>query len=447
METSIFSMDEANDMLKLSYAADILGPMTSVSGDTNFPPDTDDNRPEIRTLGSTSQIAPVNALNPLYSDDKTFYNYPTTVWPEGWGPAVKLGRLASDDTPDPSLTGIPKMNMWAMSRVTSFIPDWFTKGQEGANCAIACRKEGTSTFAIAFAGTENAVGGIEDALIIPVPTEPLKKGTKIGWGRISYTLPADLGGNYTIPIAPYNTVDPLTENQPPLIKPSMHFGFRFGLESMMSVLTSKSFYTLTSMLKGIETVAELEGLKEIDLMVTGHSLGGALSGVFTTWLLANQPFKKVKVNIKTYSFASPKIGNDIFSYAYDMSLTNYGRSFRVANCLDSIPQVPFTIQGLSSLNNPEMIEMLASLSPIVGKILNILFGYRLPLNFCHVGNPIIIPGEFPVVWNETTFPVEWSAKGQGPHLIPTASLKVTQQWWQHWPGNYADALSKLNLSN
>ncbi len=437
-------MEEANEMLQLSYAVDLLGPMTQVDDNANYPPD-DGSRPPIRNLGSTAQIAPMDADNPLYMDNKSFYNYPTTIWPDGWGPAIGLSSFAND-VPDESLTGIMNTNRWAMSRVTSFLPNWFQKDQEGANCAIACRKKGTNTFAIAFAGTENAVGGVEDALIIPVSTEPLKKGTKIGWGRISYTLPSDLGGNYTIPIEPYKTGDPVTENQPPLIEPTMHFGFRFGLESMMSVLTSKSFYTLTTMLKSIEMQAELDGLDEIDLMVTGHSLGGALSGVFTTWLLANQPFTKVKVNIKTYSFASPKIGNDIFSYKYDMALTNYGRSFRVANCLDTIPQVPFTIQGLSALNNPQMIEMLASLSPIVGKILNVLFGYRLPLNFCHVGNPIIIPGEFPVVWNETTYPAAWSAEGQAPHKIPEASLKLTQEWWQHWPGNYADALNRIDLN-
>ena len=447
MRTSSFNMTEANEMLQLSYAVDLLGPMTKVADNTNYPPDTDGNRPPIRDLGSTAQIAPVNAPNPLYSDNKTFYNYPTTVWPEGWVPAISLKAIGDDNVPAESETGIPKINQWALSRVTSFIPNWFEKNQEGANCVIAAKKAGTSTYAIAFAGTENAIGGIEDALIIPVPTDPLKKGTKIGWGKIGFTLPEDLGGNYTISVAPYNTPDNATDEQPPLVPSTMHFGFRFGLETMMTVFTTRTFYTLKTMLSNLERVAELNGEKEIDLLITGHSLGGALAGVFSTWFLANNPFKNVKVNLKTYTFASPKIGNDIFSYKYDLAYTNYGRSYRIANCLDTIPQVPFTIQGLKSLNNPEMIEMLANMSPLLGKILKLLFGYRLPLNFCHVGSPVIIPGEFPIVWDKTTYPPEWSAEGQAAHSIPAASLKLTQQWWQHWPGNYADALNRLTIGS
>jgi hypothetical protein len=82
---------------------------------------------------------------------------------------------------------------------------------------------------------------------------------------------------------------------------------------------------------------------DIDIFVTGHSLGGAMATVVGLWL-ADTTSKWVlrpnKVNFKTYTFASPTVGNQDFVSYYNGQTGNtqvQWQAFRVYNEQDAIP--------------------------------------------------------------------------------------------------------------
>ena len=81
----------------------------------------------------------------------------------------------------------------------------------------------------------------------------------------------------------------------------------------------------------------LKALTEVDriesLYITGHSLGGALSTLATTDVMAHRQFPSVQ----HYNFASPRVGNRVFADAYNC---NGARTFRVVNTSDLVPQTP-----------------------------------------------------------------------------------------------------------
>lgn len=77
----------------------------------------------------------------------------------------------------------------------------------------------------------------------------------------------------------------------------------------------------------------LDDYPNLPLYITGHSLGGALATV-ATFELASERITAC------YTFGSPKVGDDDF----DRSL-NRVPIYRVVNCADVVPRLPFAIFG------------------------------------------------------------------------------------------------------
>ena len=82
---------------------------------------------------------------------------------------------------------------------------------------------------------------------------------------------------------------------------------------------------------------------DVDIFVTGHSLGGAMATVVGLWL-ADTTSKWVlrpnKINFKTYTYASPTVGNQDFANYYNGQTANaqvQWQAFRVYNEQDAIP--------------------------------------------------------------------------------------------------------------
>lgn len=85
-----------------------------------------------------------------------------------------------------------------------------------------------------------------------------------------------------------------------------------------------------------------------DLLIMGHSQGGAIAYLLTAYLRRMQANGKLPadVRIKTYCSAAPKPGNLFFAYEYEAS-TAGGWSFNVVNAADWVPETPVSIQTLN----------------------------------------------------------------------------------------------------
>ncbi len=97
-------------------------------------------------------------------------------------------------------------------------------------------------------------------------------------------------------------------------------------------------------------INQLEKLGYSNLIITGHSQGGAIAFLARAYLHYSPNFDENKWNIKTYCTAPPKPGNQFF--AYDFESYNYGWVYRIVNPLDWVPDMPFTIQGSNEINTP-----------------------------------------------------------------------------------------------
>lgn len=71
------------------------------------------------------------------------------------------------------------------------------------------------------------------------------------------------------------------------------------------------------------------------LVITGHSLGGALAT-----LLADQ-LADLDIVTAVYTFGSPRVGNRTFARCYSEAL--HHRTFRIVNARDPVPWLPFPL--------------------------------------------------------------------------------------------------------
>ncbi|MBD2756853.1 lipase family protein [Spirosoma validum] len=91
------------------------------------------------------------------------------------------------------------------------------------------------------------------------------------------------------------------------------------------------------------------GIKDILLM--GHSQGGALVFLLTSHLYNLQKQGRIPADIrfKTYCSAGPKPGNLYYAYEYEAA-TQAGWAYNVVNSADWVPEVPFTVQTVNDFN-------------------------------------------------------------------------------------------------
>nr|WKN39146.1 META domain-containing protein [Tunicatimonas sp. TK19036] len=88
-----------------------------------------------------------------------------------------------------------------------------------------------------------------------------------------------------------------------------------------------------------------------DVIIMGHSQGGAIAYLLTAHLYSLQKQEQLPpdLRMKTYCSAAPKPGNLYFAYEYE-ALTQAGWGFNVVNSADWVPEVPVSIQTLDDFN-------------------------------------------------------------------------------------------------
>lgn len=89
-----------------------------------------------------------------------------------------------------------------------------------------------------------------------------------------------------------------------------------------------------------------------DIIVSGHSQGGAISFLLTAYLRSLQRTNRIAadVSIKTYCSAAPKPGNLYFACDYEAT-TAGGWAFNVINSADWVPETPMSVQTVDDINS------------------------------------------------------------------------------------------------
>jgi hypothetical protein len=420
-----FSSEEALELIGMCAAANNLGPVVFAP----FP----------KGLHATG-----NPENPLPGDDGATYPFPLEqIWPKGWTPGV-----ASDDQTKP----------WQASILTSLLSN-----QTGVNGAIFAYNAERDAYAVAFAGTLNEGAAMEDLAGLLIPAGPVD--LKFFSSNETYLSPFP-----SVPVSPSGGTMDNPIPQPPEQVPLIHLGYRTAVESLTIGLVTPS--NLKSILSAIEK-------EEIDLYVTGHSLGASVAQLFAAWVKAGGVPSK-KINVKCYSFATPKSVNTPMAFNYAMALGNHGFSYAVNNSLDTASQLPPTKETDANLFNPNISSDLQSkarptgpylaspLTPIVEMILKpssssvpfpLSIFYEIvkvvttppggassqpssgagSMDFAAMGAQHILAAEPPVVYTGECYPPEFFPSRSEEDLVKIPD-ETTRQWWQHWPFNYAHYL-------
>jgi hypothetical protein len=95
-----------------------------------------------------------------------------------------------------------------------------------------------------------------------------------------------------------------------------------------------------------------------DVYITGHSQGAAMATLLRSYFNYAADAPK-GCSYKTYAFAQPKPGNDHYAEDFEAKFCATDMAFRVTNSLDWVPQVPFTIEFISDMNEPNPVSILA----------------------------------------------------------------------------------------
>ncbi|BAI73031.1 hypothetical protein AZL_023930 [Azospirillum sp. B510] len=377
------------------------------------------------------------------------------------------------------------------------------------------------TYCVAFRGTMTGLNAVEDFIALPITAQEIPPGS------MQSLIPADIWNNLPADVQSllndfsskrsYVDASNIQVAQNALV----HLGFRMSLESLDNALEEKvveyetkkilwkevtipvinSLYGRLSKILGevvansnaahnTATLNPVTGLPQVNIYVTGHSLGAGMAALYAAWL-ATQPFSNCTINVKCYAFAQPKPGNDYFSYATNILCQQQGALFgeqslgfyAVLNSLDTVPQVPVTLQTTSDLNYWSSIEQIAELAgdtvgyqKVTNYVLSFLSDLNLPsnLNYMHVGTPVILNGTpvtaaspqtpadtytFPMNGeSQVPFPAYLVQQGSAPENAP-ATGTVPQPWniniptssslyvnttysllWQHMPWTYEQLL-------
>ncbi len=120
-------------------------------------------------------------------------------------------------------------------------------------------------------------------------------------------------------------------------KATVHVGWTIGLGSMAPEVMAK--------------VKEYRARGVKQVIIEGHSQGGALSTLMTSYLHYQQVDGNLPKDIvfKTYASAAPKVGNLYYAYDFDY-ITRGGWAFTVVNTADWVPETPVSIQTPGDFN-------------------------------------------------------------------------------------------------
>jgi hypothetical protein len=183
---------------------------------------------------------------------------------------------------------------------------------------IARNKNTQQDFAVAIRGTEGFAEWWDDAKALLVPFAQVSHAGRVaqGFDKIYSTLKIE---QHPRTAAGLTGAGPL---------PELQGSFGEQLEQLHLRLEKSS--------PRRATFNEMKGRPERPYVVTGHSLGAALTTLF---VMENE--EKQKFDITTScKFASPRVGNTLFVNSFNLLPI---ASWRIVNSLDWVPKLPLDI--------------------------------------------------------------------------------------------------------
>jgi Lipase (class 3) len=160
-----------------------------------------------------------------------------------------------------------------------------------------------------------------------------------------------------------------------------------GLQSLLTMTSQPDGMALGAVLQQISSAVGTSGL---DLFITGHSLGGALATILGLYLadtVSQWAGSASPISMKTYTFASPTTGNQVYADYYDglsdLSSISW-QAFRVYNEQDVVPFGYADVEGIADSGIP--CSLLLSLEvTAMGTIVQTILDDS-DVSYVHVGN-------------------------------------------------------------
>ena len=124
-----------------------------------------------------------------------------------------------------------------------------------------------------------------------------------------------------------------------------NYPYKFADDTSAAV---HSGYALATILLSSELIRQINLLNSkniYDILITGHSQGGALAHLVRAYL-GNLPDSVIssKNVFKTYTFANPMCGNKAFATEYETRYSDTNMSYTIINTADLIPKLPTHFQ-------------------------------------------------------------------------------------------------------
>jgi hypothetical protein len=132
--------------------------------------------------------------------------------------------------------------------------------------------------------------------------------------------------------------------------------YQFASDTLAAVHSGYALAILLQAPSLLEQIKRLNAQGIHSMLITGHSQGGALATLCRTYL-EHLPSEIVsdKNKFKTYSFASPMVGNKAFAEEYNAMYSANKTSFRIINPADMIHEMPVHYDEDKKLINTERI--------------------------------------------------------------------------------------------
>jgi hypothetical protein len=213
-----------------------------------------------------------------------------------------------DDIPDP-------YELIAWIHMSDFI---FGRTEPRFYGLVARNKNSHDDFAIAIRGTEGLAEWWDDASAYLVPFSQVPHAGRVahGFDKIYSTLK----------IEQHPRTAEATLQAGPL--PELQGSFADQLEQLHPRLERNAIRK--------RPIDEKKGRPDRPYIVTGHSLGGALTTLF---VMENKEKKKFDITTSC-KFASPRVGNTLFVRTFNLLPI---ASWRIVNSLDLVPKLPLHI--------------------------------------------------------------------------------------------------------